>query len=58
MYQKSVNIPRVKTVTYGKNSLRVEGAQIWNSPPNDIRKFENNKEFGRLIQVWSDPAKL
>jgi hypothetical protein len=27
-YQKSVNVPRVKTVTYGKNSFRFEGAQI------------------------------
>ena len=55
-HQKSVKIPSVKTVTYGKNSFRFEGAQIWNSLPNDICKVENYKEFGRLIQIWSGPS--
>ena len=42
---KPLEIPRVKTVRYGINSLRYQGSKIWNELPNDIKKCHRSKPF-------------
>ena len=37
-YSNIVEIPRVKTTTYGKNSFRYTAAVLWNELPDDFRK--------------------
>ena len=48
----SVNLPRYKTVTYGRNSLRFTGAHIWNSLDIELRTAVSIKEFKTLIKNW------
>jgi hypothetical protein len=55
-YVNSVEVPSVKTTTYGKKSFRFEAAQVWNSLPNELRQVENYKEFRRLVQTWTGPT--
>lgn len=53
-YDNILKVPAVRTTRYGQNSFRLEAARVWNSLPNDIRRVENFKEFGRLISTWTD----
>ena len=36
-----VEIPRVKTTTYGKNSFKYTAAVLWNDLPDEFRKIAN-----------------
>jgi len=51
-----LDVPPVRTTTYGKRSFRFEATQVWNNLPNHIRQVENYKEFSILIRTWSGPA--
>ena len=44
-YSNIVEIPRVKTTTYGKNSFKYTAAVLWNDLPDDFRKIANLKTF-------------
>ena len=55
-YTGLLDVPPVRTTTYGKRSFMFEATQVWNSLPNHIRQVENYKEFGRLIRTSSGPA--
>ena len=43
---------RLNQTTFGTNSIRSLGPQIWNLVPNDIRSAENVVQFKRLIKSW------
>ena len=38
-YSNILEIPRVKTTTYGKNSFKYTAAVLWNDLPDDFRKM-------------------
>ena len=44
-YSNIVEIPRVKTTTYGKNSFKYTAAVLWNDLPDDFRKIANFNQF-------------
>ena len=41
---------RPNTVTFGSNSLRSLGPQIWNGLPNEIKSAENLNSFKHMIK--------
>ena len=40
---------RPNQVTYGSNSLRSLGPQVWNGLPNDMKSAENLKIFKNML---------
>jgi hypothetical protein len=48
-YSNIVEIPRVKTTTYGKNSFKYTAAVLWNDLPNDFRKIANFKQLINIL---------
>jgi hypothetical protein len=42
-YSNIIEIPRVRTTTYGKNSFKYIAAVLWNDLPDDFRKISNFK---------------
>ena len=46
---------RPNQVTFGSNSLRSLGPQIWNVLPNEIKSANNLNSFKRLIKQWDGP---
>ena len=43
---------RPNQVTFGSNSLRSLGPQIWNGLPNEIKSAENLNNFKNMIKKW------
>ena len=43
-----------KGITYGRNSLRNLGPQVWNKLPEEIKSAPSLSIFNNLIKVWSD----
>ena len=43
---------RPNQTTFGSNSLRSLGPQVWNSLPEDIKSAENLVKFKRVIKNW------
>ena len=39
-------------VTFGSNSLRSLGPQIWNGLPNDMKSAENLNTFKTMLIIW------
>ena len=50
--------PAYNTVTYGKNSVRYQGAKLWNSLPPNIKEQTTQSQFKRLINTWLGPSCL
>ena len=46
---------RPNQVTFGSNSLRSLGPQIWNGLPNEIKSAENLNSFKNMIKKWDGP---
>ena len=46
---------RPNQVTFGSNSLRSLGPQIWNGLPNEIKSAENLNSFKHMIKQWDGP---
>ena len=44
-----VEIPGVKTTTYGKNSFKHTAAVLWN---DDFREITNFNQFKNILQFW------
>mgnify|MGYP000117070050 CR=1 FL=1 len=47
---------RPNQTTFGSNSLRSLGPQIWNRLPDEIKSAENLVQFKRLIKNWNETA--
>ena len=54
-YENILEIPNVRTTTYGKNTFRFGAAQVWNSLPNELRTVSEYKDFVRLVRTWTGP---
>ena len=46
------NIPRFKTVTYGKKSFRYYGAKLWSIIPVDIKDINSLVRFKSALTKW------
>ena len=51
-----VHQPVFNTMTFGRNSLRYQGAKLWNLLPIEIKKATNVKQFRNLIKTWLGPS--
>ena len=49
----TLEIPSFNSMTYGKQSLRYQGAKLWNSLPDNFRQVTTLKEFKVLMKTWS-----
>ena len=45
--------PQFRTQKYGFNSIRYQGAKIWNTLPNNIKDASNLSVFKALVKKWS-----
>ena len=52
---KNLEHYRPTQVTFGSNSLRFLGAQIWNGLPNDLKSAENLTISEDMLKKWEDP---
>ena len=52
-YQKTVEVPQVRTVKHGSRSFRSAAAKIWNSLPQDLREISTFNVFKNQINAWS-----
>ena len=47
--------PNVNTTTFGLNTLRYEGARIWNMIPEHIKVANDVHHFKSMMNLWSGP---
>ena len=52
-YQKTVEVPQVKTARYGTRSFRSTAAKIWNSLPQHVRDVTSFNVFKKQMNAWS-----
>ena len=52
-YTNVLQIPKVRTVSYGLNSFRYTSAILWNSLPANIKEESNFSQFKNLIGTWN-----
>ena len=52
-YSNIVDIPRMRTSTYGKNSFKYAAAVLWNDLPDDFRKISNFNQFKNILKSWN-----
>jgi hypothetical protein len=52
----NVLIPKVRTTSYGKKSLRFYGAKLWNMLPNCIKQIDDFRDFKQQISTWNPPS--
>ena len=52
---KILELPKYKTIKFGKNSFGYQGAKLWNIIPNAIKDFSNFKEFKQALLAWNGP---
>ena len=52
-YSNIVDIPRVRTPTYGKKSFKYAAAVVWNDLPDDFRKISNFNQFKNILKSWN-----
>ena len=45
-------LPKINTVSYGRESLRYRGPLTWELVPNDIKQSESLDLFKKKIKVW------
>ena len=48
----NIELSKYKTVTYGKNTLPVNGAKLFNSLGNEFKKGRNYSEFKAKLKTW------
>ena len=52
-YTNILQIPQVKTSTYGKNSFGYAAPVLWNSLPENFRTTTNFNNFKNLMENWN-----
>ena len=52
-YSNILQIPAVRTTTYGKNSFRYAAAVLWNNFPEHFRQTNNFNHFKSLLNHWN-----
>ena len=44
--------PQFKTIKYGRESLKYEGAKLWNSLENFIKESQTLYSFKEMVKKW------
>ena len=52
-YRNILDVPQVRTTTYGKRSFRFAAASLWNSLPDYFRTENSFAHFRSLVQSWT-----
>ena len=52
-YTNAVEIPQVRTSSYGVRSFRSTAAKIWNSLPQKFQDITSTEQFRSQIGTWS-----
>ena len=52
-YKLNLYIPRTNQVTFGTNSLKSYGPEVWNALHFIIKTAETLKDFQTLIKMWN-----
>ena len=47
-----LQIPKVKTSSYGQSSLSFRGSILWNTLSDSIKSAQNSKGFKTMIKNW------
>ena len=50
--QNDLNVPTIKTVWKGENSIRYFGALLWNSIPSNIENSDSLSMFKSKMKNW------
>ena len=50
--QNPLQIPKVKTSSYGQNSLSFRDSMLWKTPSDSIKSAQYIKGFKNLIKNW------
>ena len=53
---EKVKQPAYNTMTFGNNSLRYQGAKLWNNLPPHVKEATDLRQFKNLIQAWLGPS--
>ena len=48
----ALKLPIFNTKKYGLNSIRYQGAKLWNTLPNDIKRASSLSVFKSLVTQW------
>ena len=52
-YTNILQVPQVRTTTYGKESFKYAAAVLWNNFPEEFRKTNNFNHFKSLVAHWN-----
>ena len=52
-YNRTAEIPKVRTSSYGLSSFRYSAAKLWNSLPQHFRDETSFNNFKGLISAWN-----
>ena len=52
-YRNILDVPQVRTTTYGKRSFRFAAASLWNSLPDHFRTENSFAHFRSIVQSWT-----
>ena len=47
---------KYNTITYGFNSMKYQGAKIWNSVPNAFKEATTLNSLKQLLSTWEGPS--
>ena len=53
--KNNLQVQSRRTVKFGNNSLRVLGAHIWNSLPENVKSISVLNKFKEFIKTWEGP---
>ena len=48
--------PKVRTTRHGINSIKYQGALMWNNLPTDIKSASSLADFKNLLNKWPGPT--
>ena len=52
-YSNLLQIPSVKTTSFGKNSFMYAAPALWNSLPEEFRQANSFSQFKNLVTNWN-----
>ena len=57
LLREAINLQHYKPnrITFGSNSLRSLGSQMWNGLPNDMKSAEKLNIFKTMLKKWEGP---
>ena len=52
-YRNILDVPQVRTTTYGKRSFRFAAVSLWNNLPDHFKTENSFAHFRSLVQSWT-----